>query len=767
MSPESSHGPFVDVRVLDLTTSLAGATAGALLADYGADVVRVEEAELSGTPSPEYVAGHRGKRIAVLPGAHTAENGELRRLIGAADVLLLDGPSSALRDRGLDAESVAAWAPGLIHVSMPGVLETGEWSDLPSDELLLTALSGVSDYHKATEDRPVALVVPLLSYTQGGLAATAVAAALYERLERPVGRPVVVTGLHAVAAMQAAVMVDAPGILHMYSGGKGQGDTGPNFTTYQCADGQWLYLGALVAPFFLQALDVLDAMDVMVMPEVEGDFARVMLPAAAKLVNRRLQQAFSTRPRAEWLRLLEEAEVPVAPVLDREEWFESETIIANHMRTTLEDPVLGEVVVPSPPVVLPASPGRVQHLPGRAVCRPSGDYWTTPSPVPWARAAGGAAGDASYETPGALPMPLADLRVLDGASFMAAPFAATLLGGFGAEVTKVEGPEGDPYRFYPAAYAAVNRGKGSTIVDLKEPAGRARLVELLGSADVYLDNLRPQVRARLGLDEATLRAANPDAILASMTAFGEGPLRAHPGFDPLLQARSGMLSVQGGDDAPVMSTMSVNDIGAGTLLGFGIVGALFHRRRTGVAQQVATSLANASVWLQNVEVTAYAGRPAPQRGGRDFPGPEPFHRLYECRDGWIALAALDDAAQQRTSTALGLGAGDSAQAGPGSAAGELGERLAAVLGTQPRGEALHRLQEAQVPAVPVLSRHDVYSDPWLLGSGFYRTVEEPQLGTCTVVREFVRWPGVGWDGPDRVWVLGESDADADARRSRC
>jgi len=752
MSPESSSGPFADVRILDLTTTLAGATAGALLADYGADVVRVEDAAVSGPPGPEYAAGHRGKRIAVLTGSRNAENADLRRLVTAADVVLVDGPPSKVRDRGLDAESVAAWAPGLIHVSMPGYRESGPWSDLPSDELLLTALSGVSDYHKATEDRPVALVVPLLSYVQGGLAAAAAAAALYERLERPVSRAAVVTGLHAVAAMQAAVMVDAPGVLHMYSGGKGQADTGPNFTTYQCSDGRWLYLGALVAPFFLRALDVLDAMDVMVMPEVEGDFARVMLPAAAKLVNQRLQQAFSTRPRSEWLELLEDAEVPVAPVLDREEWFGSETIAANHMRTTVADPALGDVVLPSPPVVLSASPGQVRHLAGAAVCRPAGDYWTTPSPMPWAVPPH----RMWDEDPDALPMPLAGVRVLDGATFMAAPFAATLLAEFGADVTKVEAPEGDPYRFYPAAYAAVNRGKGSTVVDLKDAAGRARLVDLLGSADVYVDNLRPQTRARLGLDDAMLRAANPSAIYASITAYGDGPLRAHPGFDPLLQARSGMLSTQGGDDAPVMSTMSVNDIGSGTLLSFGVLAALYHRRRTGIAQQVATSLANASVWLQNVELTRYAGRPTPQRGGRDFPGPGPFHRLYACRDGWVAIAATTDAQQEHTRAALGLG--------PSDGEDEVSSRLAATLDGLPRDEVLDRLAAVGVPAAPVLSRHDVYSDPWLLDSGFYRTVEEPRLGTCMVVREFARWPGVGWAGPDRVSALGQSDTDAGEAR---
>ncbi|HVV30498.1 MAG TPA: CoA transferase [Mycobacteriales bacterium] len=736
-------GTYAGVRVLDVTTTLAGATASMFLGDFGADVLRIQP-HAPDPGDPAYLFGNRNKHVAVLDERRRGDRDELQRLLAAADVAVFDAAAATLAGQGLDASTLSAAAPGLVHVTMPGYGETGAWSQLPADPLLLAALAGVSDYHKATEERPVTPVVPVLAYAHGGLAATAAAAALFDRLETGVGRPVVVTGLHAVAAMQSVVMVDAVGVRRLFSGAKGQADSSPNYTTYRCADGEWLYLGALVEPFFLRALDVLDAMEIMVLPEVDGSFANVLAPGTARTVNARLQQAFARRPRAEWIALFDRAEVPVSPVLDRDEWFGSETISANGMRVSVGQAGLGAVTLPGVPVRLSATPGRVRSLPGPE--QTPERFWTV-------------AGPRIVEPgTGARTKPLAGLRVVDGATFLAAPFASTLLLEYGASVVKVESPEGDPYRFFPASFAVANRGKRSVVADLKDEAGRATLLELLRTADVYVDNLRPSARSRLGLDESALLTANPRLIHASFSAYGEGPLRDHPGFDPLLQARSGMLRAQGGDDAPSMSTMPVNDIGAGIALAFGILAAAYHRRSTGQTQQVSSALANVSVWLQGVELTRYPGSPPPQAGCRDFPGPTAFHRLYGCVDGWIALAATDEDSAAAVLQAFGVPRTD-----PAAALATVGHDgpqamlLADALRDLPRDQVIQQLSERAIPVVPVLARTDVFTDPWLQENGFYRDVQEPELGTCTIVDQFARWPGVAEAPADRVAALGEDN----------
>ena len=368
-------GAYDGIRVLDCTEGIAGPTATMHLADFGADVLKVE------TPAgdrlrdqPGYLCWNRNKRFSRLDAGDYRDLSELRRLIAAADAVVFDWAAAELERLGLDATSLRAGRPELTYAWMPPYSQRGRWAHLPAEPGLLAAVSGVADFHRATEDRPVLPVVPILAYTQGALGAAAVAAGLLARRRDGCGRSAVITGLHAVGAMQAAVTVDAPGISAPGMRKVGMASLA-NYAPYRCSDGQWLFLGALTEAFFLTALDVIDLMEVMVMPGVEGSYANILRAEVSAAVLPRMRERFAERDRSSWLEALDRAGVPVAPVSSREEWFASETVAANGLRLEMDHPSLGLVTLPGIPLELSATPATVRHLPDESRWARSGTYW--------------------------------------------------------------------------------------------------------------------------------------------------------------------------------------------------------------------------------------------------------------------------------------------------------------------------------------------------------------------------------------------------------
>src|SRR5262245_41793945 len=188
------------------------------------------------------------------------------------------------------------------------------------------------------------------------------------------------------------------------------------------------------------------------------------------------------------------------------------------------------------------------------------------------------------ETPGSAP--LAGIRVVDLTSYIAGSYGAMMLADMGAAVIKVEGLEGDSFRELPGFFGW-NRGKRSIAVNLKTPDGRAIAHRLAAETDVVMENMRPGVVERLGVDYETLRGLNPRLIYSSVTAFGpDGPYRDRPGFDPLLQAEGGVMSVQGFGGPPQYLRIAPTDYYTAALAAQAILAALFARERTGKGQRV-------------------------------------------------------------------------------------------------------------------------------------------------------------------------------------
>ena len=212
------------------------------------------------------------------------------------------------------------------------------------------------------------------------------------------------------------------------------------------------------------------------------------------------------------------------------------------------------------------------------------------------------------EAPAAAPTgPLAGVRVLELGMYIAAPYGCTLLADQGAQVIKVEPPEGDNLRRYPSSLAAesrafvgVNRGKLGISLDLKTADGRRVLARLIEHTDVLVHNFRPDVPARLGIDWASLQAAHPRLICCVVSGYGQnGEMRSRAGYDQVLQTMSGICAMQGSADAPEIVYGSVVDYYTAAILASTVASALYQRERTGVGQYIDVSLLRSALTMQS------------------------------------------------------------------------------------------------------------------------------------------------------------------------
>ena len=237
------------------------------------------------------------------------------------------------------------------------------------------------------------------------------------------------------------------------------------------------------------------------------------------------------------------------------------------------------------------------------------------------------------------PGPLDGVRVLDLTRVVAGPYCSMFLGDLGAEVIKVEQPGlGDDTRGWgppfaggeSAYYLCINRNKKSLTLDLKSKRAVELLRELVKSADVIIENFRPGTMERLGLGEKELRSLNPRLIFASLTGFGaDGPMSDWPGYDLIVQAWGGLMSITGTPDGePVKVGVAIIDLVAGLMLGNAITAALFAREKSGVGQRIDTSLLEAEIAsLINVGSNYLIGGTVPARWGNAHPNIVPYQNF--------------------------------------------------------------------------------------------------------------------------------------------
>ncbi|WP_067673044.1 CoA transferase [Nocardia miyunensis] len=667
MSGRRSEGPLAGVRVIDATSGIAGPIASMILGDFGAQVIRLQDGlNDAGADLPGSVMWHRNKTITSM--------GRGPALVAGADVVVTSGAQAAA---ALGVPVDGPEPTGLVHLHVPGWGAGKDLDPLTADRFM-QAEYGIARRQTSFGGGPVDCVYPFATYLQGTWAAASAIAALVGRETAGVGQRVVVDPLHGAIVAATTTMFADP-LVSLPTTSVGPGGPNPAFGTYQCGDGEWLFLGALGVKFQDIAFELLGTTDITEHPRIAANREQIYAVDLRDQVRARIAEGFRAKDRDAWLAEFAEAGCPASAVGDRDTWLDHPQIIALGQRIEIDDPQVGRVVMGGNPV-------RFSQLP-----EPDYQARTYSDTVEWEDDRHERHARRAPQDAGALPGrgPLHGIRVLDLGTVLAGPYAGQLLAGLGADVVKVETTGGDEFRV--RGYM-INRGQRGLSIDLRDPRGYAAFGELAGTCNVVLDNFRPGVVERLRIDLENLRAFRPDIVTTSITGYGGiGPLGRQPGYDPVIQALSGIMRGQGGAAEPVFCTVSVNDVGVATLAALGTCAALYQQISGRGGQAVATSLAATSAYMQNGELVRFAGRRPAESGGRDYPGPSAISRYYECADGWVRvhLPSAETALKAGLADAAALHSDDSLAAALTVACKELPSQQIAAL-VEPHGGTVAR-----------------------------------------------------------------------------
>ena len=371
--------------------------------------------------------------------------------------------------------------------------------------------------------------------------------------------------------------------------------------------------------------------------------------------------------------------------------------------------------------------------------------------------------------------PLSGLLVADLTQNVAGPTCTQILGDMGADVVKVERPgRGDDARAWAppywgdesATFMSINRNKRSLAVDMKQAEGRVILERLVAKADVLVQSLRAGAVESLGLAWERAREINPRLVYCSVTAFGsEGPLADRPGYDPLMQALGGIMSVNGHPgQPPARVPVSIVDMGTGMWAALGILAGLRRREASGRAVEVTTALFDTALAWTTFQMSNYLGsgeRPEPQGSGTPMIAP---YEAFPSRSGWVMIAAGSDALFVKCCAALGLpalAADARFSTNPARVANRaaLVEALSVSTRALATDELLARLQKAGVPTAPIQTLDQVAVHPQTEASGMLISAKHPRVTDYRAVGLPIRWdgerPGVSRVPP----LLGEHTAE--------
>jgi crotonobetainyl-CoA:carnitine CoA-transferase CaiB-like acyl-CoA transferase len=771
-------GVLDGIRVLDLTSGIAGPMTGMLLADHGADVVRIEAPQGDPFASSGYQVWQRGKRNAVLDLHDNGDRAAFGRLAARADVLLESFAPGTAASLDIDYEDLAPANPGLVYCSITGYGRDGALTDRPGIDALVAARSGQQWEARGTvggtlvrlaggEDplggleappglmvgapRPGPLFggVPWVSLGAFYLASIAVNAALRVRERTGRGQHVQTSLLQgailtALWPWQRAERVDTPGFQSWVI------DPRAPKGFFRCADGRWIHQWAPLPSFFLGAAkgDRLEVTGEVTSPRKAG--LRLSFdPSDMVILHEYVPQMAAAAARfgsQQWADLAAEVGVPLQPIRSPEEALDDPLLLADGCVTEIDDPRVGRVrqvgsvyrlsACPAATVGPPASTG--QHTEEIRSDSAGWDERAAPEPS---------------DPDASLSAPLEDILVLDLGLAAAGPFGAQLLGQLGATVIKVQQLH-DGYWMGNHIGMACNMGKQSLGIDLKAPAGMRVLHQLVERADVVHTNMRYEAAERLGVDYESLKAINPSLIYCHTRGFERGDRDTLPGNDQTGAALAGTGWLEGGlddDGMPIWPVTSLGDTGNGLLSAIAVVQAVLHRDRTGEGQFVDTSiiyahLLNTSMAWKTADGARTGGRPsldAMQLGW------DPRYRLYETADDWLCLAAIRPRDWDTLRAALGADAPD-ADAEPAAVA----EHLKRLFRTAPAAHWFGLLDEAGVPCEITHENRvvELFDDPELGEKRWIASYEHPVVGRIEaggLLFDFSETPGTLW-GPAPV-----------------
>ncbi|CAM4200296.1 CoA:oxalate CoA-transferase [Comamonas aquatilis] len=365
--------------------------------------------------------------------------------------------------------------------------------------------------------------------------------------------------------------------------------------------------------------------------------------------------------------------------------------------------------------------------------------------------------------------PLDGIRILDFTRVLAGPMSTALLADLGAEVVKVEPPQGDDYRAIgpmrngqSALFTVMNRNKQSLVLDLKNPQAAEIVQQLAQKADVVVENFRPGVAERLGIGPEKLRSLNPKLVYVSVSGFGQtGPLAHRPAYDIIVQAMSGLMEATGeADGAPTLVGEAVSDVVAGLFASWATLAALLQAQRTGQGQHVDVAMFDTTLTFLATSVSRYlfTGQPA-RRVGNRHPLSAPFG-VYKARDGHFALAVLNKKLFDATVLAMGLPqlVDDPRFASDETRSANEPELRRAIEGWSCQhdvADVVATLDAAGVPVAPIWNIEQALESPQIRSRGLLHEVDDERLPGLRLPTQPVHFNGSAPNRSERAPALGE------------
>jgi crotonobetainyl-CoA:carnitine CoA-transferase CaiB-like acyl-CoA transferase len=681
------------LRVIDFSTWMAGPLATMVLADNGADVIKIEPPQ--GDPARALLAfqtWNRGKRSVALDLKSEEGRARARAHLRGADVAVVSFRPGKAEQLGVGYEDVRAINPRCVYVSITGYGEHGKYAQLKGYEALVSAKMGrMSAFERvADRDGPMYPAVPCASFAGAMFAVQGVLAALHTRRETGLGQKVTVSLLASLMPYdmtmwiqpqiggidaQTAAKASQKGVYNRPGSAPVQPVAGtaesrsynpqqvlrpsfrvprPNYMTAATKDGVWLQLANTADHLWLAQMQALGLVDLYgqdrfaKMPSVatEGDSE-----ALWEIVLDHVRQ----RTYAEWRQVFDQhSDVAVDRLLRPLEAIEHRQVVHNEHVVEVEG--LGGQPTQQPGSLVRFSESKVrigQRAPRLGEHNDVVVERSTPA------TAGGANGPVR---PPSADGPLAGTTVLDFSTFFASPYATTLLANLGARVIKVETLGGDYSRYSAGGLLAfpTTQGKQSIALDLKHKEGRAIAHKLIERADMLLHNFRPGVPARLGIDYGTCRALNSRLIYLYGASYGDsGPDATRPAFHPIAGAIAGNAMRQAGAGHPPADSASVPlaelkheawrmlraneanpDVNAAIAAATALLLGLNARDATGRGQELMTTMIASNMYANSDELIQYDGRPTVRSVDADVTGLGAAYRLYETAGGWVFVSCL-------------------------------------------------------------------------------------------------------------------------------
>jgi crotonobetainyl-CoA:carnitine CoA-transferase CaiB-like acyl-CoA transferase len=656
-------GPCAGLIVLDFSWGMPGALCTLVMADFGADVIKVEPP--AGDPfrfQPAWISWNRGKKGIVLDLGTTEGRARAIDLIGAADVLVESFRAGYMADWGLSYDTLSQRYPRLVYCSITGFGQKGPLARVKGYEGVVAAKAGrmLNLQGQPNRDGPVYSAVPTGSWHASQAALRGIIAALRVRELCGRGQWVQTSIVQCLASPHDNNVGDG-GLVNVQMrrrdpkfarAPRGRGESSIGYIPVRTKDGVWLQHANQRVPHIQGHLKAIGLEHLL----KDERFARVPSIKAEnrELLRREILKAQLEKTADEWMEIyLEDGEIAAEPYRNSVQAMKHSAVIENGTVTTIDDPRVGALHTLSPLAALPDTPG-VPSGPAPDVGQHTAEVLRG---VRHAGASGRAAADAPVH-------PLSGVTILDLATVQAGPYAASMLADLGARVIKIDATDkrlDEGRRSTAAALADVRTyaGKESMQVDLQTPEGKEILHKLIARADVLSHNYRLGVAERLQIDWETCRRLNPRLVYSWMGTYGPNGRHARrPGAHPIPGAIMGgaMRQMGRGMPPPADAVMDVEEIVEATrwimksnwgpdqntsaAVATGIILGLRARDLSGKGQPARVTMLNANAWTNADEYYDYANRPPIAAPDAEIHGLDALYRLYRCQEGWVFLACL-------------------------------------------------------------------------------------------------------------------------------